>query len=249
MSFPHESSGCEISCFRICPAAVPSLSKLPATRTTMITGRSWCLLALLALLASSFLITCGESPTEDSGDLLGNATITVEKPTGNWAFTDGEAAFFVYNNGPTPNDRAMYLVLSAGNKTQGPIEIERFQFLEANASGPKAGTYRARYGALGGDPTMGGSALFLGDITLTQVYPVEESSTVTLLEVTPDRLSGNLSMVLKKNSSSALPDVRISGTFKAVRVEIRRTSTSSVPFPAVNGRIQKGMTVKCGEPT
>lgn len=176
----------------------------------------WC---LLTLLASSSVLACGKNPIDSSRDLLGNATITVEKPTGNWAFSDGEAAFFVYNNGPTPNDRAMYLVLSTGGETQGPMEIEFFQFLEANANSPKAGIYRTRYGALGGDPTMGGNVLFVENSKLNQVFPVEDSSTVTLLEVTAERVSGRISMVLKKNASAAMPDVRIHGTFEAVRVQ------------------------------
>lgn len=45
------------------------------------------------------------------------------------------------------------------------------------------------------------------------------SSTVTLLEVTAERVSGRISMALKKNASAAMPDMRIHGTFEAVRVQ------------------------------
>ena len=182
----------------------------------MITARSWC---LLALLTSISVAGCDENPVDNTRHLLGTATLAVETSTGSWTSNTGEAAFYVYNNGPTPDDRAMYLVLSAGGGKQSSVEIEFFQFLEANATSPKAGTYRTRYGALGGDPTLGGSILYLENGKLIQVFPVEDSSTVKLSEVTPDRVTGSVSMVLKRNVSSAVPDVRISGTFQAVRVQ------------------------------
>ena len=213
LALPENASGCDISCSRVVP---PHSNLAQSVSTIMIAARSW---GLLALLASSSVLACDKSPTDNSDDLLGNAVLTVEKPGGNWTFNNGEAAFFLYSPGPTPGDRAMYLVLSADSKAQGPIEIEFFQFLQTNATGPEAGTYRTRYGALGGDPTLGGNVLFVEDTTLNQVFPLEDRSTVTLPEVTPERISGSVSMVLKKNRANAVADVRINGTFEAVRVQ------------------------------
>jgi hypothetical protein len=177
---------------------------------------SLCFRAPLAVLAVVLVSACG-SPTDPPPALLGSARIELlGLPDGTRTYDPGEAAFYVYNLGPGPDDRAMYLTVSG----RGPraVDINFFQSLDKNAEVPRVGTYRAQYGSIVGDPTMGGEVLFPLDGKLSQMFPVADSSTVTLTAVTHDRVYGTLSLIARQHPPGDTLTVRVEATFEAERV-------------------------------
>jgi hypothetical protein len=148
---------------------------------------------------------------------LGHATLTVHDPEGAVLFDASEAAFYVYNNGPGPEDRAMYLALG-GSAPGQTLEVVLYQSLPANAEVPMAGSYAARWGSMAGDPTMGGDVLRRRGSRMNQLFPIEEESTGLLEEVTHDRIRGRLSLWIVESHPAADSPALLEGTFEAVRV-------------------------------
>jgi len=173
--------------------------------------------SLLPVLLVAALAACGGAdPVLPLPEPLGEATVTVHDPEGTVTFSHAEAAFYVYANGPSPDDRAMYLALG-GSRGGESIEIIFFQFLPQKADSPEPGSYGARYGAMGGDPTMGGDILRRRGSRMNQLFPVEAKSTVTLEEVSTERIRGHISLVILENHPAADPEVHLEATFEAVR--------------------------------
>lgn len=143
--------------------------------------------------------------------------MTIESAEGSRAVQDVESAFLVYNNGPTPSQRAMYLAVGTREARKDAFSLEAFQFLPDNAEGPSPGTYGIRYGALGGDPTMSGSVMIWEGSALTQFFPGSEFDSVSLEAVTRDRVSGRFQVT--RIPSGGVFGMTIRGTFMAERVE------------------------------
>jgi hypothetical protein len=173
--------------------------------------------AALVLTAALIMGACGD-PAGPSPARLGSAEITVEMPGDLRSITGGEAAFYVYGNGPDPWNRAMYLVLGLGERGE-TIEVEVFQFLEDDARAPAAGTFATGYGPLWGEPSMGGQVLLWKGFTLVQLFAERTRSTVTLDDVTDARVRGRFSMVVESHAVPHLREIVVRGSFEAARVE------------------------------
>jgi hypothetical protein len=177
--------------------------------------RAWRLLTAVATL----LACGGDRPTEPERQLVGTASLTIEMSNETRTATGLEAAYYVYNPGPTPSQRAMYLLIGTRESGPGAVSVELFQFLPDNQEHPSPGTFGAQYGALGGDPAMGASVLVWVQTGMRQLYPVGAENSVTLEEVTPTRVTGRLRMNLRYGESSSLtPVMVVHGTFVADRV-------------------------------
>lgn len=175
----------------------------------------------LCLIAISVNLPGCRNSTESQRHLVGTANVTIDAASGRRVVQGAEAAFYVYNPGPTPNQRAMYLVLGTREPKPGAFSLELFQFLADNQETPVPGTYAVRYGALGGDPAMGGDVHVWVDTAMTQLFPTGKTDSLTLQTVSLEHVSGTFSIALQYDwgSSNAPPAMTIHGTFVADRVE------------------------------
>jgi hypothetical protein len=189
-----------------------AITFVTAMNMTRRAGLCGCLLLVAGVLAACESATLPAPVPEP----LGHATLTVHDPEGAVVFDGSEAAFFVYNNGPGPADRAMYLALG-GSASGQMLEVVLYQSLPAYAEVPVAGSYSARWGSMAGDPTMGGDVLRRRGPRMNQLFPIEEESTVVLEEVGHDRIRGRLSLRIVEQHPAADPAALLEGTFEAVR--------------------------------
>jgi hypothetical protein len=177
-------------------------------------------LGTLCLIAASMNLLGCRSSTEIQRRLVGTANITIDGASGHRMVQGAEAAFYVYNPGPTPSQRAMYLALGTREPKPGAFSLELFQFLADYQETPSPGTFAVRYGALGGDPAMGGDVRVWVDTAMTQLFPTSTTDSLTLETVSPEHASGTFSIALQYwGSSNASPAMTIHGTFVADRVE------------------------------
>ena len=178
-------------------------------------------LRTLCLIAVSMHLLGCRSSTESQRRLVGTANITIDAASGRRVVQGAEAAFYVYNPGPTPSQRAMYIALGTREPKPGAFSLELFQFLADNQETPSPGTYAVRYGALGGDPAMGGDVHIWVDTAMAQLFPMSTTDSLTLETVSPEHVSGTFSIALQYylGSSNTSPAMTIYGTFVADRVE------------------------------
>lgn len=172
------------------------------------------------------LLACERSPTINE-PTCGRADLRVVFPSGERTFERMDAAFLVYNPGPGPEQRAMYLTFGTTPQADPPLEVEFFQLLSNNQESPTAGTFPAQYGATSDDAAMGGNVLLLRDAGRTQYFPIREQSNVTLAEVEQECVRGQVAMVVRRQYGGADSVGTVVGTFTARRV----LSFGDLPHP------------------
>ena len=134
----------------------------------------------------------------------------------------------MYNVGPGPDERALYLTFGTAPSVSEAVELEFFQFLPNLADDPAPGTYRAQDSAKQGTRLMSGTLLRIIGGKFNQRFPMSDSSASTVTEATSDCVSGSLSVGFRRRESTAsTPEVTVHGSFVAERVQ----SYSELPHP------------------
>jgi hypothetical protein len=170
-----------------------------------------------AVLAAT-LVTVGCRSATAPVPLVGTAVVTIETPTGTQTVQGVEAAFYLYNPGPTSSTRAWYVALGTREKRPGAFSLELFQFLADLQEIPSVGTFAAWEGALGGNPAMSADVHYWGGVELRQYFPATATDSVTIETATADRVTGRFSIKLRDASGSdATVVMAIHGTFTAER--------------------------------
>lgn len=164
-------------------------------------------------LAGAILSGCERSPT--ASQRTGSGEVTITSTRGAERITRAEVGAYVYNPGPTPDTRSLYVRLAAGDTADLGIEVELAVVLAPNQDIPAPGTYT--FGTGGPGSVSYGSNLIWRGGPLTQYVAYTAPSTLTIETSTAERITGRFSMEATEQQRSER--VAVSGVFSAERVD------------------------------
>lgn len=176
-------------------------------------------IALAASLAACRSATDAPPPVAR----IGQAHVTIESASGTRTIDGMEAAFYVYNQGPTADTRAMYLSLGTRERKAGAFSLDLYQVLADRQESPADGAFTAQRSALG-TTTMGASVLFVEDGILEQFFPSPDSANTVTIDgvsrfIDGERAFGSFDIWLYDGASQDTRATRrIRGEFSAERV-------------------------------
>ena len=179
---------------------------------------------LAGVLAAASLAACRSATDSSPTPRLGAATVTIESASGTRTIEGMEAAFYVYNPGPTNAERAMYLSLGTRERKEGAFSLQLFQYLANNQESPSSGAFPAQRGAMSSSPAMDADVRFVEGGVLKQFFPAPDSTNTVTIEVVSrfidgERAGGSFDIYLVDAiTQSPIASRRIHGTFSAERV-------------------------------